>query len=77
LWNLTTLWRFANIKGFIKGTILFQWPWMCRMHPSMKWIISSTNVLVFSTIGDRKVIYPCLFIITFWSNVLILLFNEL
>jgi hypothetical protein len=48
---------------------------MYTMHPSMIWTISSRNVLFFSTIGDWKVIYPCLFAFTFWSNVLVFFFS--
>jgi hypothetical protein len=34
----------------------------------MIWIISLGNVLVFSTIDDREVIYPCLFCIQFFRQ---------
>ncbi len=33
------------------------------MYPSMIWIVSSRNVLVFSTIDDQEVIYFCPFCI--------------
>jgi hypothetical protein len=45
------------------------------MHPNVIWIVSSRNVLVFSTIDDYEVISPCLFVVNFSSNVFVLLFN--
>jgi hypothetical protein len=39
------------------------------------WIVSSGNVLIFSTINDQKVIYPCLFTFNFSNSVFILLLN--
>jgi hypothetical protein len=65
--NLASLLRFASIKGFMKGTILFQWPWMCTTHLSVIWIVSS-SVPIFSMINDQEVIYPCLFVINFSNN---------
>ncbi len=47
------------------------------MHLSMIWIVSLGNVLVFSMINDRKVIYHCLLAFNFSSSVLVLLFNVL
>jgi hypothetical protein len=47
------------------------------MHLGVIWIVSSRSVLVFSTINDQKVIYPCLFTFNFLGNVLVLLFNVL
>ncbi len=76
--NLTPLLRFASIEGFIRGTILFRWPWRCMAHLSVILIISSRNVPIFSMIDDQKVIYPCLFVFNFLGNVLVLLpFNVL
>ncbi len=43
----------------------------------MIWIVSSRNVLVFSTINNQKVIYPYLFAFSFLCNVLVLRFNVL
>ncbi len=75
LWNLMPLLISINIKGFMKGTTLFQWPWRCTMHLNVIWIISLRSVFVFSTIDDWKVIYPCLFAFKFLGDVVILLFN--
>jgi hypothetical protein len=30
--NLAPLLRFTNIKGFMRGTTLFRWPWRCTTH---------------------------------------------
>jgi len=57
--------RSTSIGGFIKGTILFQWPWKCMTHSGVIWIVSSRNVPIFSTIDNQKVIYPYLFAIYF------------
>jgi hypothetical protein len=46
-------------------------------HLGVIWIISSRNVLVFSTIDNQNVIYPYLFAFSFSSSMLILLFNML
>ncbi len=27
--------KYREREGFIKGTILFQWPWRCMAHPSV------------------------------------------
>jgi hypothetical protein len=51
--KLSTIAKFASIKGFMKGTTLFQWPWKCMTHSSMIWIISSRSVFVFSTIDNQ------------------------
>jgi hypothetical protein len=75
LQNLAPLLRPTNIEGFVRGTILFWWPWRCMTHPSMTFIISLRNMFVFSTIDDYKVIYPCFFAFNFSSNVLVLFFN--
>ncbi len=75
LWNLTPLLRFANIKGFTWGINLFQWPWKCTTHSGVIWIVSSKNVLVFFTIDDQKVIYPCFFAFKFSNNMLVLIFS--
>ncbi len=77
LWNLAPLLRSASIEGFMKGTILFQWPWRCTAHLGVIWIVSSRSVLIFFMIDDRKVIYPCLFRFNFLGNVLVLFFNVL
>jgi hypothetical protein len=55
LWNLIPLLKSTNIKGFMRGTT----------HLGMIWIVSSRNVLVFSTINNWEVIYSCLFAINF------------
>jgi hypothetical protein len=47
------------------------------VHSDMIWIVSLGNVLVFSMIDDCEVIYFCLFVFKFSSNVLVLLFNIL
>ncbi len=77
LQNLMPLLRSSSIKGFMRGTILFPWPWRCTTPSSMIWIVSSGSVPIFSTIDDWEVIYPSLFTFNFSSNVLILLFNVL
>ncbi len=77
LWNLTPLLKSANIEGFMKGINLFQWLWRCMMHLGVIWIVSLGSVLVFSTIDDQEVIYPCLFAFNFSGNVLIFLFSVL
>jgi hypothetical protein len=46
--NLTPLLRSRNVKGFMRGTTLFRWPWRCMMHSSMIWIVSLGSVPVFS-----------------------------
>jgi hypothetical protein len=46
-------------------------------HVGVIWIVSLRSVLIFSTIDDREVIYPCLFAFNFLGNVLILLFRML
>jgi hypothetical protein len=58
----------------MRGTILFRWPWRCTAHSGAIWIISLGCVLVFSTIDDQEVIYPCFFAFNFSGNVLVLLF---
>ncbi len=75
--NLTPLQKSVSIKDFMKGTTLFWWPWRCIMHLGVTWIISSRSVFVFSTIGDREVIYPYLFAFNFSSSVLALFFSML
>jgi len=67
--NLTPLLRSGNIKGFMRGTILFQWPWRCMAHSNMIWIISLGSVAIFSTIDDWEIIYPCLFTFNFLGSV--------
>jgi hypothetical protein len=76
LQNLMSLLRSANMKGFMKGTTLFQWPWRCTTHLGVICIVSSGNCSSFS-INDQNVIYPCLFAINFSSIMLILMFNVL
>ncbi len=46
LQNLMPLLKSTNIEGFMKNIILFQWPWMCTVHPCVIWIISLRSVLV-------------------------------
>jgi hypothetical protein len=75
LYNLMPLLRFARIKGFMRGTTLFQWPWRCMVHIDGIWIISSRSVFVFFMIDDQEVIYPWFFTFIFLSNTLVLLFN--
>jgi hypothetical protein len=77
LWNLTPLLKFTNIKGFIRGTTLFRWPWRCTTHTILIWIVSSRSVFMFSMINNWEIICPCLFAFSFSNNVLILLFNVL
>jgi hypothetical protein len=77
LWKLVPLLRSTNIEGFVKGTTLFWWPWRYITPPSVIWIGSSGNVLVFSMINGRKVIYPFLFSFNFLGSVLVLLFSML
>ncbi len=67
--NLTPLLRSGNTKGFMQGTILFQWPWRCMTHSSMIWIISLGSVAIFSMIDDWEIICPCLFTFNFLGNV--------
>jgi hypothetical protein len=50
--------KFVSIEGFMKGIILFQWPWRCTTHLGVIWIVSSRSVHVFSTIDDQEVSYP-------------------
>jgi len=73
--NLAPLLRFANKKGFRKGTILFWWPWRCTVHPGMIWIVSLGNVFIFSMIDDWGVIYLHLFTFNFLGSVLVLFSN--
>ncbi len=47
------------------------------MHPNVIWIVLLGNMLVFSTIDDQEVVYPCIFAFNFSSNVLVLLINML
>jgi hypothetical protein len=47
------------------------------MHSSKIKIVSSRSVLIFSTIDDRKAIYPCLLAFNFLGNMLILFFSML
>ncbi len=54
------------MEGFVRGTILFQWPWRCTEHPNMIWIIPLRSVPIFSTIDNRKVIYSFFFYIQFF-----------
>jgi hypothetical protein len=68
LQNLMPLLRFANIEGFVVGTILFEWPWRCMVHLNVIWIVSSRSVLIFSMIDDWNVIYPCLFTFNFYAT---------
>ncbi len=56
LQNLTSLLKSASIEGFMRGTILFHWPWRCIIHSGVIWIVSSKSVPVFSTIDNWKVI---------------------
>jgi hypothetical protein len=56
----------TNMEGFVRGTILFQWPWRCTEHPNMIWIISLRSVPIFSTIDNRKVIYSFFFTFNFF-----------
>ncbi len=74
LWNLMPLLKFANIKGFMKGTILFWWSWRCMMLLGVIWIVSLRRVLVFSMIDNWEVIYPCFFAFNSLNNVLVLFF---
>jgi hypothetical protein len=69
--------RSASIEGFIRGTILCQWPWRCTTHPDVIWIVSLGSVLIFSIKDNREVMYPCFFAFNFLGNVLILLFSVL
>jgi len=58
----------ANIckyKGFHEGHHFILMTMEVVAHPSVIWIVSSKNVFIFSTIDDRKVIYPCLFTFSF------------
>jgi hypothetical protein len=64
-------------EGFMRGTTLFQWPWRCMTHLGVIWIVSLGSVPIFSTIDNRKVIYPHFFSFNFLNNVLVLLFNVL
>jgi hypothetical protein len=75
LWTLVPLLRSTSIEGFMRGIILFQWPWRCMAHPSVIWIVSSGNVLVFSIVGNLEIIYLCLFTFNFSGIMLILLFS--
>jgi hypothetical protein len=56
LWNLMPLLKSTNIKGFMKGIILFQRSWRCITHSGMIWIVSLGDVFIFSTIDNQKVI---------------------
>jgi hypothetical protein len=44
--------KIHKYKGFMKGTILFQWPWRCTTHPHMIWIVSLGSVLIFCIINN-------------------------
>jgi len=73
--KLNKLLKFASIKGFMKGTTLFRWPWKYMVHPSMIWIVSSGSVPIFSTIDDPEIIYPYIFAFNFSSSMLVLIFS--
>ncbi len=62
--------KFASIESFMRGIILFQWPWRCTVHLTVIWIVSSENVFVCSMINNHKLIYPCLFAFSFSNNAL-------
>jgi hypothetical protein len=47
------------------------------MHLGVIWIVSLGSVLVFCTIDDWEVIYPCIFIFNFLGDMLIFLSNVL
>ncbi len=75
--KLNAIIKCISIEGFMKGTILFPWPWRCMVHPSMIWIISSKIMLVFFMIDNQEVICPYIFAFNFSDNVLILFSNLL
>ncbi len=75
LQNLMPLLRCTSIKVFMRGTILFRWPWRCIIHLGTICIVSSRSVHVFSTINDQEVICPCLFAFNLLGNMLLLFFN--
>jgi hypothetical protein len=64
-----------SIDGFMRGTILFPWPWRCTSHFGVIWIVSLRSVFVFFTIDDWEVLY--LFAFNFLGNVLVLHLNVL
>jgi hypothetical protein len=73
--HLASLPRSISIKCFMRGTILFKWPWRCRAHLSVIWIILSRNMLVFFIRDDWEAIYLCFFAFNFLSSVLVLFLN--
>jgi hypothetical protein len=75
--KLSTIAKIFKYKRFHEGTILFRWPWRCRTHLGVIWIISLGNVLVFSIINDWEVIYLCLFAFSFLGYTLLLFFSML
>jgi hypothetical protein len=68
--DITKICKYRKLN-FMRGTTLFQWPWRCMAHPGMIWIVSSRIVLVFSTISNQEVIYPCLFAFSFSGSMLV------
>jgi hypothetical protein len=75
--KLSAIAKFANIKGSMMGTTLFQWPWRCTTFLGVIWIMSSRNVFIFSIINNQEVTYSYFFAFDFSSNMLILLFNTI
>jgi hypothetical protein len=57
--KLNAMLKSASIESFMRGTILFWWPWKCTTHLGMIGIVSLESVHVFSMIDNREVIYPC------------------
>ncbi len=77
LHNLTPLLKFASIEGFMKGTILFRWPWKCMAHPGVTWIVSLGSAHLFHDRQSEDHLSFFIFAFNFLSDVLVLLFNVL
>ncbi len=52
----------------MRGTTLFRWSWRCTTHSGKIWIVLSKSVLIFSTIDDEVIIYPCIFLFNFFKQ---------
>jgi len=64
--GLSTIANIRKYKRFHKGHHFMPMVVMrCMRHLSVIWIVSSRSVLVFSTITDQEVIYPCSFVFRF------------
>jgi len=64
--GLSTIVNTRKYKRFHEGHHFMPMVVMrCMKHLGVIWIVSSRNVLIFSTIADREVIYSCSFVFRF------------